>query len=146
MFLLLSVSNRTAFRGKSRVSVSRSRWTIESGNSFNFSLVFFNRKSLIVWSALFLSSRATKLYGKEMRPKMYHFGCLGTGRVLLVSCTSISFIPYINPTCIIRAKLRLPCKIGQKSDSWLFRPQVPCTSSLHCPIANSVSTQSQQPL
>ena len=25
----------------------------------------------------------------------------------------------------------------------LFRPQVPCTSSLHCPIANSASTQSQ---
>ena len=26
----------------------------------------------------------------------------------------------------------------------LFRPQVPCTPSLHCPIANSASTQSQQ--
>ena len=28
----------------------------------------------------------------------------------------------------------------------LFRPQVPCTPSLHCPIANSASTQSQQPV
>ena len=31
--------------------------------------------------------------------------------------------------------------------SWcqgLFRPQVPCTPSLHCPIANSASTLSQQ--
>ena len=28
----------------------------------------------------------------------------------------------------------------------LFRPQVPCTPNLHCPIANSVSTQSQQPV
>ena len=27
----------------------------------------------------------------------------------------------------------------------LIRPQVPCTPSLHCPIANSASTQSQQP-
>ena len=26
----------------------------------------------------------------------------------------------------------------------LFRPQVPCIPSLHCPIANSASTQSQQ--
>ena len=33
--------------------------------------------------------------------------------------------------------------------SWcqgLFRPQVPCTPSLHCPITNSASTQSQQPV
>ena len=28
----------------------------------------------------------------------------------------------------------------------LIRPQVPCTPSLHCPIANSASTQSQQPV
>ena len=28
----------------------------------------------------------------------------------------------------------------------LFRSQVPCTPSLHCPIANSASTQSQQPV
>ena len=28
----------------------------------------------------------------------------------------------------------------------LFRPQVPCTPNLHCPIANSASTQSQQPV
>ena len=27
-----------------------------------------------------------------------------------------------------------------------FRPQVPCTPSLHCPIAISASTQSQQPV
>ena len=32
--------------------------------------------------------------------------------------------------------------------SWcqgLFRPQVPCTPRLHCPIANSAATQNQQP-
>ena len=28
----------------------------------------------------------------------------------------------------------------------LFRPQVPCTASLHSPIASSASTQSQQPV
>ena len=28
----------------------------------------------------------------------------------------------------------------------LFRPQVPCTPCLHCPIANSASAQSQQPV
>ena len=28
----------------------------------------------------------------------------------------------------------------------LFRPQVPCTPRLHCPNANSVSTQSQRPV
>ena len=28
----------------------------------------------------------------------------------------------------------------------LFRPQVLCTPILHCPIANSASTQSQQPV
>ena len=28
----------------------------------------------------------------------------------------------------------------------LIRPQVPCTPSLHCPIASSASTQSQQPV
>ena len=28
----------------------------------------------------------------------------------------------------------------------LFRPQVPCSPSLNCPIANSASTQSQQPV
>ena len=28
----------------------------------------------------------------------------------------------------------------------LFRTQVPCTPSLHCPIASSASTQSQQPV
>ena len=28
----------------------------------------------------------------------------------------------------------------------LIRPQVPCTLSLHCPIANSSTTQNQQPV
>ena len=28
----------------------------------------------------------------------------------------------------------------------LFKPQVPCNPSLYCPIANSASTQSQQPV
>ena len=28
----------------------------------------------------------------------------------------------------------------------LFRPQIPCTPNLHCPIANSASTQNQQPV
>ena len=28
----------------------------------------------------------------------------------------------------------------------LFRPQIPCTLSIHCPIANSASIQSQQPV
>ena len=128
-------SETADFRKKRRIFY-RFRSILEKGK---FPLSFFVRSSYL-WAIKSKRQKRVSIY--------VFFPCIWCNGIVVWLSTTFCFILLTHKGSHreVYWEFQPSYDIFRRWCQGLFRPQIPCNPNLHCPIANSASTQSQQPV